>query len=161
MFYNDADTVTNYPNKRVDDSRERYLERQYSKPEDADRTIEHQYMMKRQLSSDTITSNHMSGKLVEDMNNFHMNNNKDVLDGEMQGKMSSFADLTKFRAPEQSGIQLVYMQHGKEDNSMIGNNFNRFQSDIDKKMTSFGASPNTTTWQQQSLQNDQHMSKSI
>lgn len=56
------------------------------------------------------------------------------------------------------GIQLVYMQHGREE-SPQGNKFNRFgAAGGDSKMTSFGMmpNPNTTTWQQQFMQSEQH-----
>lgn len=58
---------------------------------------------------------------------------------------------------EHKAIQLVYMQHDREDlpskSSFL--NKNTTNGNIEKKTTTFATLPNTTTWQQQSTNSQQ------
>lgn len=89
--------------------------------------------LKRQLSSDEISIR----KIIS--------TKEDLVDGDISNRMS-FADFNK----PKGGIQLVYMQHEKEElptkKTTNGN---------PEKKTSFATLPNTTTWQQQSSNNQQ------
>ncbi|XP_063914584.1 patronin isoform X4 [Zophobas morio] len=93
------------------------------------------FKLKRQLSSDDISLRNILSNKENIM--------KDVVDAELSNRMS-FAELNK-KAGDHRAIQLVYMQHEKEEYkkppSTNGN---------PEKKTSFAALPNTTTWQQQS-----------
>lgn len=76
-----------------------------------------------------------------------------MVDGEILNRIKS-ADLNKQNIiDEQKGIQLVYMQHEKEDaqpKSSFLNKMGATNGNSEKKTTTFAALPNTTTWQQQS-----------
>ncbi|CAG9862690.1 unnamed protein product [Phyllotreta striolata] len=100
------------------------------------------YKLKRQLSSDDIALGARSNK---------ENIIRDLVDGEVTKRMS-FADLGKHK--EQRGIQLVYMNDKEEcpQKSHVG----KFGNSIgNEKKTTFATLPQTTTWQQQSTQNQQ------
>ncbi|XP_064213219.1 patronin isoform X5 [Tribolium castaneum] len=96
------------------------------------------FKLKRQLSSDDIS--------LRNKENFI----KDVVDAADLTNRLSFAELNKQRAMG-GAIQLVYMQHDKEDFSPKKPSTNGNP----EKKTSFAALPNTTTWQQQSSNNQQ------
>ncbi|XP_044267987.1 patronin isoform X10 [Tribolium madens] len=93
------------------------------------------FKLKRQLSSDDI-----SQKFI-----------KDVVDADLTNRMS-FAEVNKQRPI--GAIQLVYMQHDKEDFAPKKTP-NTTTNGAPEKKTSFATLPNTTTWQQQSSNNQQ------
>ncbi|XP_049822135.1 patronin isoform X4 [Aethina tumida] len=108
--------------------------------------------LKRQLSSDDISLKTLAGGANKE------NIMRDLVDGEVNNRMS-FADLSKQKMlGENRGIQLVYM-NDKEDvpaKSSFLNKLGNTNGNTEKK-TSFAALPNnTTTWQQQSTHSQQH-----
>lgn len=100
--------------------------------------------LKRQLSSDEISlKSHNKENIINDM-----------VDGEVNSR-TSFADINKQK--DQKGIQLVYMQHDKEETPSKSSFLNKLSStNGEKKTTTFATLPNTTTWQQQSSNSQQH-----
>lgn len=110
------------------------------------------FKLTRQLSSDAISlKNILHSKGSSDLIN-------DSVDGDVSNKMASFADLTKQKMiGEQKGIQIVYMQHEKEDNVMPSKSSFLNKNNGEKKTTTFATLPNTTTWQQQSSNIQQQM----
>lgn len=101
------------------------------------------FKLKRQLSSDVLTLN----------NKFHDKDNimNDIVDGEIASRLS-FANLKQKLGGEQAAIQLVYMQHEKEETPAKSSflNKNGATNGNSEKKTTFATLPNTTTWQQQS-----------
>lgn len=115
------------------------------------------YKLKRQLSSDVITV-HNNNNQIHDKENII----SDLVDGEVSNRLS-FADLKQKLGGEQKAIQLVYMQHDKEDlpskSSFLNKNATANGS-TEKKTTTFATLPNTTTWQQQSTNSQQNIENS-
>ncbi|CAH1102596.1 unnamed protein product [Psylliodes chrysocephalus] len=107
------------------------------------------YKLKRQLSSDDIAFRNVGSHLNKE------NIIKDLVDGEVTKRMS-FADLGKQKAlGENRGIQLVYM-NDKEEFPQKSSFLTKLGStNGSEKKTTFATLPNTTTWQQQSSQNQQ------
>ncbi|KAG5885276.1 hypothetical protein JTB14_005815 [Gonioctena quinquepunctata] len=107
------------------------------------------YKLKRQLSSDDIAFRNLSSNLAVNKENIM----KDLVDGEVNKKMS-FADLGKQKVlGESKAIQLVYM-NDKEDFPSKSSFYNKLgNTNGNEKKTTFATLPNTTTWQQQSTQN--------
>ncbi|XP_068904602.1 patronin isoform X7 [Tenebrio molitor] len=104
------------------------------------------YKLKRQLSSDDISLRNILS-VKDDVV-------KEAVDAELASRMS-FAELNKQKVMgDQRGIQLVYMQHEKEECAP-----KKPTNGSAEKKTSFAALPNTTTWQQQST-NIQQMGES-
>ncbi|CAH2005388.1 unnamed protein product [Acanthoscelides obtectus] len=110
--------------------------------------------LKRQLSSDDIAAirrgqNSLVGQEVAVGKE---NVIRDLVDGEMSKRMS-FADLGKQKVlNENRGIQLVYM-NDKEEYPSKSSFLNKVGStNGNEKKTTFATLPNTTTWQQQSTQ---------
>lgn len=108
---------------------------------------------KRQLSSDDIS-----------LNNTLRSHNKeniisDLVDGEVNSR-TCFADVNKQK--DQKSIQLVYMQHDKEETPSKSSFLNKVNStNGEKKTTTFATLPNTTTWQQQSSSSQQHHENNV
>ncbi|XP_050310591.1 patronin isoform X6 [Anthonomus grandis grandis] len=110
------------------------------KPDDGSEKIR----LKRQMSSDDITMK--KNNLI-----------KDLVDGDINNRMS-FADLGKQKLiGENKGIQLVYM-NDKEEHPIKSSIYNQgggggavgsTNGGNSEKKTSFAALPNQTTWQQQ------------
>lgn len=107
--------------------------------------------LKRQLSSDDISLNMLKSQNKENIM-------KDLVDGEVTNRIN-FADLNKQNVlSENKGVQLVYMQHDKEDvppKSSFLNKVSSTNGNSEKKTTTFAALPNMTTWQQQSSNSQQ------
>lgn len=104
------------------------------------------HKLKRQLSSGDISV----GNILKSQNKENIM--KDLVDGEVINRMK-FGDLNKQNLIDDKGIQLVYMQHEKEDAQPKSSFFNKMgatNGNSEKKTTTFAALPNTTTWQQQS-----------
>lgn len=107
--------------------------------------------LKRQLSSDDISLRNLGSNMNKE------NIIKDLVDGEMTKRMS-FADLGKQKVlGESKGIHLVYMNDKEEypSKSSFLNKLGSTNGSSEKK-TTFAMLPNTTTWQQQST-NQQHV----
>ncbi|KAK9870583.1 hypothetical protein WA026_008146 [Henosepilachna vigintioctopunctata] len=119
----------------------------YENDEKQDNETE-KFLMRRQLSSDDIVLRKMMNSNSSDKENLM----KDLVDGEISNRIS-FADMKK----QNSGIQLVYMQHEKDE---LGTNVSKSDNkNVSEKKTSFAALPsNQTTWQQQC--NSQQLSES-
>ncbi|XP_072388108.1 patronin isoform X5 [Diabrotica undecimpunctata] len=107
------------------------------------------YKLKRQLSSDDIAFRNISSNINKETII------RDLVDGEITKRMS-FAELSKQKiVGENRGIQLVYMNdkeeypHKSSFLSKLSNN------NTSEKKAKFATLPNTTTWQQQSTQNQQ------
>ncbi|XP_050505728.1 patronin isoform X2 [Diabrotica virgifera virgifera] len=107
------------------------------------------YKLKRQLSSDDIAFRNISSNINKETII------RDLVDGEITKRMS-FAELGKQKiVGENRGIQLVYMNdkeeypHKSSFLSKLSNN------NTSEKKAKFATLPNTTTWQQQSTQNQQ------
>lgn len=74
---------------------------------------------------------------------------------------TSFAEISKFKGPNSNAINIVYMQHDRDDNNPerdkhpLKSSFLQKQKEKHKssssqeKRTTFAALPNTTTWQEQ------------
>lgn len=104
--------------------------------------------LKRQLSSDDIS---LSNSALRSHNKENIIN--DMVDGEVNSR-TSFADVNK---QKDQGIHLVYMQHDKEETPSKSSFLNKLSStNGEKKTTTFATLPNTTTWQQQSTNSQQH-----
>lgn len=106
--------------------------------------------MRRQLSSDDISLRNLGSNMNKE------NLIRDLVDGEATKRMS-FAELSKQKTVgENKGIQLVYMNDKEEfpSKSSFLNKLGGTNGNPEKK-TTFAALPNTTTWQQQST-NQQH-----
>ncbi|XP_074040441.1 calmodulin-regulated spectrin-associated protein patronin isoform X3 [Leptinotarsa decemlineata] len=110
------------------------------------------FKLKRQLSSDDIAFRKIGANLGADRENIIM---KDLVDGEVTKKLS-FADLGKQKVQgESKAIQLVYM-NDKEEYPSKSSFYNKLgNANSNEKKTTFATLPNTTTWQQQSTQNQQ------
>lgn len=104
MFYKDDENGVIYSNKKIEEHKhQRNIERQFSKPEEAEQIMENQYAkLRRQLSNDTISLN-MHTK-TDEGNHFYLNNNNKECTDDLNSKILGFADLTNFRNPsEQAG----------------------------------------------------------
>ncbi|XP_060518088.1 patronin isoform X3 [Cylas formicarius] len=103
--------------------------------------------LKRQMSSDDIT-----------LMNFNLSKEKsvkDLVDDEANNRMS-FADLGKQKnIGEYRGINFMNVQE-KEDYRPKSSFLNKSTNGNAEKKTSFDTLPNTTTWQQQSLNTQSH-----
>lgn len=110
------------------------------------------FKLKRQLSSDDIALN----SAIKLQNKENLIN--DLVDGEVNSR-TSFADVNKQK--DQKSIQLVYMQHDKEEvpSRSILNKVS--STNGEKKTTTFATLPNTTTWQQQSSNSQQHSENNV
>lgn len=103
------------------------------------------FELRRQQSSDAISI-------------YSKNSDKENINYEHDSQFTKFADLAK---SGQKSIQLVYMQQQDQnlDNAPLKSSFlNKAVStngSSEKKITTFATLPNTTTWQQQSS-NNQH-----
>lgn len=103
------------------------------------------FVLRRQLSSDDIALRKMMNSSNSDKENLI----RDLVDGEVSNRIS-FADVKQ----QNSGIQLVYMQQDKDEDSQSKSE----QKRPSEKKTSFAALPsNQTTWQQQSSSNQQRV----
>ncbi|KAJ8944831.1 hypothetical protein NQ314_009372 [Rhamnusium bicolor] len=113
------------------------------------------FKLKRQHSSDDISLRNLSSNTNKE------NIIKDLVDGEMTKRMS-FADLGKQKVlGENRGIHLVYMNDKEEfpSKSSFLNKLGNTNGSTEKK-TTFATLPNTTTWQQQSTNIQQHADNS-
>lgn len=108
--------------------------------------------LKRQLSSDDIAlSSALKSQNKENIIG-------DLVDGEVNSR-TSFADVNKQK--DQKNIQLVYMQHDKDEIPSKSSFLNKVSStNGEKKTTTFATLPNTTTWQQQSSNSQQQSTDS-
>lgn len=103
--------------------------------------------LKKQLSNDEISLRTITNSQQND-------DDSDTQDSDTTNRMS-FADLKKQKAAlgETKGINLVYMQHDKENapskSSFLSKTVGVNNTNGEKK-TTFATLPNTTTWQQQS-----------
>ncbi|XP_057665180.1 patronin isoform X35 [Diorhabda carinulata] len=105
------------------------------------------YKLKRQLSSDDIALRNLSSNVNKE------NIIRDLVDGDITKRMS-FAELGKQKQlGEHKGIQLVYM-NDKEEYPQKSSFLSKMGNGSEKK-TTFATLPNTTTWQEQSSQNQQ------
>ncbi|XP_056647194.1 patronin isoform X17 [Diorhabda sublineata] len=105
------------------------------------------YKLKRQLSSDDIALRNLSSNVNKE------NIIRDLVDGDITKRMS-FAELGKQKQlGEHKGIQLVYM-NDKEEYPQKSSFLSKMGNGGEKK-TTFATLPNTTTWQEQSSQNQQ------
>lgn len=110
--------------------------------------------LKRQLSSDDIS---LSSSALRSHNKENII--CDLVDGEVNSR-TSFADVNKQK--DQKSIQLVYMQHDKEETPSKSSFLNKVSStNGEKKTTTFATLPNTTTWQQQSSNSQQHTENNV